>query len=219
VTAAPRPRPRKLRLLRWLPRQLLVSRASGTDGAIYLTFDDGPHPEHTAALLDVLDRHKARATFFLIGELARRQPDLVRRIAAEGHAIGNHSQTHPEFRALDLAAQLAEFDAAERTLRDIIGDVPVPLRTPRGALPPRLVARLAAQGRPIVFWSYDSLDYRRGEPTAVLAMMRQQPPRAGDIVLMHDDGPAAAQVLDVLLPEWRAAGLVARALPQAIGRR
>lgn len=218
MTAALRPRPRSLRLLRWLPQQLLVSRASGADGAIYLTFDDGPHPEHTAPLLDVLDRHQAKATFFLIGELARRRPDLVRRIAAEGHAIGNHSQTHPEFRSLGLAAQLAEFDAAERTLRDIVGPIPIPLRTPRGALPPRLVARLAAQGRPIVFWSYDSLDYRRGDSADVLAMMREQPPRAGDIVLMHDDGPTAGVVLDALLPEWRAAGLVARALPMATMR-
>jgi peptidoglycan/xylan/chitin deacetylase (PgdA/CDA1 family) len=212
------PRPRKLRLLRWLPPQLVVSRASAADGAVYLTFDDGPHPEHTAPLLDVLARHGAKATFFLIGKLARRRPDLVRRIAAEGHSIGNHSQSHPEFRSLDLAAQLAEFDTAERTLRDIVGGIPIPLRTPRGALPPRLVAQLAAQGRPIVFWSYDSLDYRRGDPADVLAMMRDQPPRAGDIVLMHDDGPTAGVVLDALLPEWRTAGLRARALPIGLAR-
>lgn len=217
MTGALHPRPRKLRLLRWLPRQLIISGASAADGSLYLTFDDGPHPEHTAPLLDVLGRHAAQATFFLIGEQARRQPELVRRIAAEGHAIGNHSNTHPEFRALDLATQLAEFDGAERTLRGIVGDRPIPLRTPRGALPPRLVATLAAQGRPIVFWSYDSLDYRRDDPATVLSMMRAQPPRAGDIVLMHDDGPAAGLVLDVLLPEWRAAGLVPRALPTQTG--
>ncbi len=218
VTVGLRPRPRSLLLLRCLPQRLIASTASAAGGSIYLTFDDGPHPQHTAPLLDVLGRHGAKATFFLIGESARRRPDLVRRIAAEGHAIGNHSHTHPEFRKLGLAAQLAEFDMAERALREIVGEVPIPLRTPRGALPPRLVATVAAQGRPIVFWSYNSLDYRRGDPADVLSMMRAKPPRAGDIVLMHDDGPAAGIVLDALLPEWHAVGLVARALPPTLGR-
>ncbi len=214
-----RPRPRKLALLRWLPDRLVVCRAAAADHALYLTFDDGPHPDHTAPVLDVLARHAAKATFFLIGDQAKRFPDLVRRIAAEGHTIGNHSQTHPEFRALPLDRQIAEIEAADDVLRAFVGGADIPFRTPRGALPPRLVAHLAARGRPIVYWSYDSLDYRRPDPAVLVAMLAEQPPVAGDIVLMHDDGPAAGTLLDALLPDWRARGFVLRALPPGIGRR
>jgi peptidoglycan/xylan/chitin deacetylase (PgdA/CDA1 family) len=214
---AMRPRPRMLALLRWLPRQLVVSTASAGAGTLYLTFDDGPHPEHTPAVLDTLARHGAKASFFLIGDQVHRFPELTRRIVAEGHGIGNHSHTHPEFRRLRLDAQLAEIDAADRELRAIVGDAPIPFRTPRGALPLRLVSALALRGRPIVYWSYNTLDYRRSDPADLLAMMRAQPPQAGDIVLMHDDGPSAAILLEALLPEWRAAGLHARALPPQAG--
>lgn len=217
VNAALRPRPRKLALLRWLPSSLVVSTAAGDHGAVYLTFDDGPHPEHTPRVLDVLERHGAHATFFLIGDMAARHPALVRRIAAAGHAIGNHSHTHPEFRRLPLPRQLDEIARADAALHGILGARPIPFRTPRGALPPRLVTHLAARGRPIVYWSYDTLDYRRPDAEQLLAMLRAEPPVAGDIVLMHDDGPVAATILDTLLPDWQAAGLRAVALPPGLG--
>ena len=79
------PRPRKLQLLRWIPRGIVKSRGSARDAAIYLTFDDGPHPEHTPRVLDLLARHGARGSFFVIGDKVRANPDLARRIAAEGH--------------------------------------------------------------------------------------------------------------------------------------
>jgi peptidoglycan/xylan/chitin deacetylase (PgdA/CDA1 family) len=212
-----RPRPRKLALLRWLPSTLVVSSADAGTGAVFLTFDDGPHPVHTPPVLDALARHGAQATFFLIGDLAQRHPDLVRRIAAEGHGIGNHSHTHPEFRGLPLARQMEEIERADAALRGIVGAREIPFRTPRGALPPRLVSHLAARGRPIVYWSYDTLDYRRPDPAQLIDMLRAQPPRAGDIVLMHDDGPAAGAILDAVLPQWRGAGLAVRGLPAGVG--
>lgn len=211
------PRPRKLALLRWLPSALVVSRARTYPPAVHLTFDDGPHPEHTPRVLDALARHGAQATFFLIGDMALRHPGLVRRIAAEGHGIGNHSHTHPEFRGLPLARQVEEIERADAALRGIVGDRPIPFRTPRGALPPRLVTHLAARGRPIVYWSYDTLDYRRPDPARLIAMLQARPPRAGDIVLMHDDGPAAPEILDAVLPRWLAAGLAVRGLPAGLG--
>ena len=108
------PRPRKLQLLRWIPGGIVKSRGSARDAAIYLTFDDGPHPEHTPRVLDLLARHGARGSFFVIGDKVRANPDLARRIAAEGHLLGNHSNTHPEFRALDLAQQLRELKQIKR---------------------------------------------------------------------------------------------------------
>ena len=207
------PRPRKLQLLRWLPGAIVKSRAPARGNAIYLTFDDGPHPEYTPRVLDVLARHGARGSFFLIGDKVRAHPDLARRIAAEGHAIGNHSNSHPEFRALSLPQQVRELALADIELERIDGQRDHLVRTPRGALPPRLVLDLARRGRPIVFWSYDTLDYRRGPAAEVIEMIRREPPQPGDILLLHDDGPAVIEVLEAMLPEWAARGLAPRALP------
>jgi peptidoglycan/xylan/chitin deacetylase (PgdA/CDA1 family) len=212
------PRPKKLALLRWLPQRLIASVGPAARGALYLTFDDGPHPEFTPQVLDALARHQAKASFFLIGDQAERFPDLVRRIAAEGHVIGNHSYSHPEFRRMDLVAQLDEIAAADRALTAVDGKALHPIRTPRGALPPRLALHLARRGRPIVFWSYDTFDYRREDAEPLLTMIRQTPPCPGDIVLMHDDGPVAAQLINALVPEWRAAGMSLLALPPEVGR-
>ena len=75
-------------------RRLLVARGPTQQGLVWLTFDDGPDPEHTPPLLDTLKACNVQATFFMIGMKAERHPDLVRRIAAEGHCIGNHSYHH-----------------------------------------------------------------------------------------------------------------------------
>ncbi len=208
-----RPRPKKLHLLRWLPRRMVTTIGPAADGALYLTFDDGPHPDYTPKVLDVLARHAVKATFFLVGTLVERHPELARRIVAEGHAVGNHSHSHPEFRQLALPAQLAEIDACDQALRKLVGAAPIPLRTPRGALPPALLWHLLHQGRPIIYWSYDTHDYRRRDSGELLRMLRAQPPAAGDILLMHDDGPASLDLIDALLPEWKARGLDPRALP------
>ncbi len=207
------PRPRKLQLLRWIPGAIVKSRASARDAAIYLTFDDGPHPEHTPRVLDLLARHGAKGSFFVIGDKVRANPDLARRITAEGHLIGNHSNTHPEFRALGLAQQLRELALADQALAEVGGGREPLVRTPRGVLPARLVLELARRGRPIVYWSYDTMDYRRGPPAEVIERLRDEPPQPGDILLLHDDGPAVIDILEAMLPEWTARGLLMRALP------
>lgn len=207
------PRPRKLQLLRFIPSAIVRTRGPAHGNSIYLTFDDGPHPQHTTRVLDTLDRHGAKGSFFLIGDKIRANLEVARRIAAEGHAIGNHSNSHPEFRAIGLAQQLRELELADEQLSRLDGKRGHLIRTPRGALPLRLVLELARRRRPIVFWSYDTLDYRRGPAAEIIAKIRREPPQPGDILLMHDDGPAVIEVLDTLLPEWAASGLVPRPLP------
>src|SRR6266849_2574451 len=74
-----------------------IAHVATRDAVAALTFDDGPHPEYTPRLLQILERHQARATFFMLGEKAHRYPELVQRVAQAGHAIGNHSWDHPVF--------------------------------------------------------------------------------------------------------------------------
>jgi peptidoglycan/xylan/chitin deacetylase (PgdA/CDA1 family) len=88
-------KPNKQQLLSLLPDAVVLTRGPRDGDALYLSFDDGPHPEHTPRLLDLLSENDAKASFFLIGKQVEKHPALAARIVAEGHALGNHSYTHP----------------------------------------------------------------------------------------------------------------------------
>jgi len=207
------PRPRKLWLLRWLPGAWMVTARPRGDRNLYLTFDDGPHPEHTPRILDFLAKHGIRATFFLVGKHAEAYPALVRRIVGEGHALGNHSYTHDDYGQASLAEQLAELDRTDRILADFDGLARHDFRPPRGRFSPLLLLRLALARRRIAYWSYDSLDYSQMPAEHLVALGLRYPPRGGDIVLMHDDHVTSLRMLEQLLPRWREAGYSMAILP------
>ena len=107
-----------------------VLRRLPSDKTIALTFDDGPNPAVTPRLLELLDRHGARATFFLIGQFARACPGIVREIADRGHTIGNHTQTHPSLVFLPKRRVVAELAACQRSIAAITGTAPSLMRPP-----------------------------------------------------------------------------------------
>ena len=207
------PRPRRLKVLRWMPNAWLTTAGPADGRAIYLTFDDGPHPEHTAPLLDLLAEHDARASFFLIGQQIERHPELARRIAAEGHTLGNHSFSHPRFETLSLRQQFEEIDRTDRLLTAINGRERHGFRPPRGVLSLPMIARCIRERRRILYWSYDSLDYSRRPAGELLDVIGRHPMRPGEIVLMHDDSQLSLDLLRELIPRWKAAGFALRALP------
>ncbi|WP_448243617.1 polysaccharide deacetylase family protein [Pseudoxanthomonas mexicana] len=210
------PRPRRLKLLRFLPNGWLATSGPAVAGrSLYLTFDDGPHPGFTPALLDLLAEHDAKASFFLVGREVERHGGLARRIAAEGHTLGNHSYSHPLFESLTLAQQMDEIARTERLLHGIDGRARHAFRPPRGVLTLPMLARLVSRRQRIDYWSYDSLDYSRRPVPELLETIRRYPPRDGDIILMHDDSEHSLQLLRELLPAWKAQGFVLRALPLA----
>lgn len=213
------PRPRKLHLLKLLPRGWVVIAGPETEHTLYLTFDDGPHAVHTPLLLDLLWLHGVRATFFLIGDRVGAQAPLVQRIVDEGHTLGNHSFSHPQFETLSLREQLDEIELTDRLLSRFDGAACHGFRPPRGVLPPRLLWHFVRNRRHIDHWSYDTLDYGRGDASALIELARQQPPRGGDILLMHDDGPASLEMLKLLIPEWKAQGFKLDALPREPGAK
>jgi peptidoglycan/xylan/chitin deacetylase (PgdA/CDA1 family) len=175
-------------------------------GAVYITFDDGPDPVHTAPLLELLARHDAKASFFMIGEQIEARPELAARIHAAGHTIGNHSLSHPKMRQLDRRSQLAQIEQTDLLLERIDGKRRHAFRPPNGRVTLPVLLACLARGHPLVLWSIDSLDYRL-DHDSVVAHLRRHPPVSGDIVLFHDDGECAQRALEVLLPEWRRAGL------------
>jgi peptidoglycan/xylan/chitin deacetylase (PgdA/CDA1 family) len=173
----------------------VVSRGSGDRRAVALTFDDGPDPITTPALLKLLRERRAVATFFVTGERAARHPELLAAMVADGHGIGNHSFRHDPLGAFRSANTLAaEIDATQRALKPL-GVEPLAYRPPMGITTPRLRRALAGSEMFVVNFSRRAWDggNRRIGNLAGRILKRVQP---GDIVLLHERLPDPARTAD-----------------------
>ena len=122
-------------------------------GEVSLTFDDGPDPEVTPAVLDLLDRYQMRASFFCIGEKASAHPALVREIASRGHSLENHSQCHsPAFAFFGLGRLAREVESVQRIIADLGGRLPSYFRAPMGMRSPLLDPIMARRGLRYACW-------------------------------------------------------------------
>ena len=165
-------------------------------GEVALTFDDGPHPAVTPAVLDILDRHGARASFFLIGARAAKHPDLVREIVRRGHQVESHTWGHrPWFACLGLGALRREVGRAQDVLTPLAGRAPRFVRAPMGLRTPLLDPVLHRAGLVHASWTRRGLDGISRDHRRVLARLLRGL-RAGDVLLLHDGG--SRTVLDVL---------------------
>ena len=154
---------------------------------IALTFDDGPDPVATPALLDVLLAHQARATFFCVGELAEANPEIVRRIVKEGHTLGNHSYQHKWWTNFLTGIPLeTEILRAQLALKDLTGAAPAYYRSPMGLTNPHLGPVLRALELRLISWDVRPFD--RGTPAEVTAARVSKAAGDGSIVLLHDGG-------------------------------
>lgn len=164
----------------------VLSQLETDERLCWLTIDDGPSDD-TPALLDLLDAHGAKATFFLVGERAAARPELVRAIAARGHGIGNHSQTHPQavFWALGPARMRREVLACQRVLEAVTGTAPRWFRAVVGHANPFLAAPLRAGGLARVGWSARGFDAVRDDVGGVIARIGDGL-APGAIVLLHE---------------------------------
>jgi len=177
---------------------------------VWLTIDDGPSTE-TPAVLDLLDAHAAKATFFVVGERAQARPELVREIVRRGHTIGNHSATHPagRFWALGPRRMDDEITRGQQILQDITGVAPRWFRAVVGFANPFVSAPLRRHGLGRVAWTARGFDAVVADPHKVLGLIERQL-RPGAIVLLHE-GAAHGRNVETL-------GLVLQRL-QALGYR
>jgi peptidoglycan/xylan/chitin deacetylase (PgdA/CDA1 family) len=185
----------------------VFTRFVTTGQEVWLTIDDGPDADDTPRILDLLDQHRARATFFVIGERAARQPQLVAEIIRRGHQVGHHTQTHPAgtFWCAGPARTRAELDGGLATLRQAGAPPPRWFRAPVGIKNLFLAGALAARGLRCAGWTVRSRDTMSRDPVAVAArVMRNVQP--GAIILMHE-GPTLDRRVRV-----RAIALVLEAL-------
>lgn len=207
------PRPRSLfkqagrAMTALLPRHVYLSRGPRRSRAVCLTFDDGPHPELTPRLLDLLAELEVPATFFVIGREAEKYPDVVRRIVAEGHAVGNHSYSHPRRETLTTQTMAEEIRLGSEALARIVGTPPTLFRPPRGQVTTRDLWRLWRGGITTVLWNVDPKDYNKKSADAVRDCFRGRAFQSGDLVLFHDIHPHAIEVLPELVASVRSRGL------------
>ncbi|GAB3380013.1 polysaccharide deacetylase family protein [Lysobacter fragariae] len=164
----------------------VLRRLPTREHCIWLTIDDGPSDD-TLAMLDLLDRHRARATFFVVGERAAQRPDLLREIARRGHSIGNHSHTHPQawFWALGPRQMRAQIAQNQATIAAITGNAPRWFRAVVGMANPFVSAPLRDLALARVAWTARGYDAFAGDPQVVVTRIeRDLVP--GAIVLLHE---------------------------------
>jgi len=192
---------------------------------IAITIDDGPDPVVTPAVLDLLDAHGARATFFCIAEQARAHGGLCREIARRGHSVQNHSLRHSHrFSMLGRRGLAEEIGRAQQTLADLTGQRPSFFRAPAGLRSPLLAPVLHRLDLQLVSWTRRGYDTVQRQPQRVLERLSDGL-AAGDILLLHDGHaartpagrPVVLEVLPALLQRLEAAALRPVTLPRAVG--
>jgi len=164
----------------------VLSRLPTNERVVWLTIDDGPSDD-TRAILDLLDRHAAKATFFLVGECAQARPELVADIVRRGHGIGQHSHTHPQawFWALPPSAMRAQIDQAQSALTFLTGARPRWFRAVVGMSNPFVAACLKRHALARVAWSARGYDAVLRDPAGVVARIERDL-APGAIVLLHE---------------------------------
>jgi peptidoglycan-N-acetylglucosamine deacetylase len=180
---------------------------------ISLTYDDGPNDPHTLKLLEVLEKHDVRATFFMIGRYVQQRPDIARAVTQAGHVIGNHTFNHPLLIFESAAQTRTELVDCRSALQDAIGEHSNLFRPPFGGRRPATLRIARELGLQTVMWNVTGYDWNA--PSAAVIekkVMRQM--RGGDVILLHDGGHSAlgadrAQTVsatDNLIRRYRDAG-------------
>jgi peptidoglycan/xylan/chitin deacetylase (PgdA/CDA1 family) len=186
----------------------LPAQAAG-QGAVAITIDDGPDPEVTPRVLQLLEREGAHATFFCVGERVLRHPDLAREMVRRGHCIENHSQRHRHnFSLLGPRGMRAEIARAQDAIEATIGVRPRFFRAPAGLRNPFLDPLLMRMNLQLASWTRRGFDTVNSDPNSVLARLTAGL-QGGDILLLHDGnaarGPQGQPVILEVLPPLLAA--------------
>lgn len=151
-----------------------------------LTFDDGPHPANTPRLLDLLKAKNVKATFYVVGTNAKRYPEIMRRIVAEGHEIGNHSVTHPNLSKLSADGVRNELRVCHEAIVAATGVAPRTMRPPYGAITSAQKSWIKKEfGYSSILWSVDPLDWKK-PGSSVVASRLVSGASPGGILLAHD---------------------------------
>src|ERR1700704_3730867 len=173
---------------------------------IAMTFDDGPSATLTPKLLDLLAAHHIKATFFVIGENVAEHAEIVARAAREGHEVGNHSWSHPNFGKMSDKSIRREMRRTDDVIKETIGTRPTLMRPPYGSLSSRQKRLIHDEfGYQIILWDVAPLDWKRPGPTVVCNRILKET-RPGSIVLSHDIHPGTIEAMPSTFDQLEAKG-------------
>ncbi len=169
---------------------------------VALTFDDGPNPEYTRRVLEVLKTNDAHATFFVVGTNAEQYQSVLREIVASGNEIGNHTYSHANLTEIDLADVEMEIDKVNRAVKKATGQKTNVIRPPYGAYNDVVLDKLE---QPVVLWDLDTEDWDSRDANTIVENILAEV-EDGDIILMHDIYDSTAQAVELLLPRLKEMG-------------
>jgi len=169
---------------------------------VALTFDDGPSPDTTPRLLDILQEKDVPATFFSLGNMARTNPDIIKRAKKEGHEIASHTLSHQNLIRLPAAAIQADIDEARAIIKSITGHSPHYTRPPYGNINDNV---RAAVGTPMILWSVDTEDWKTKTTESIVSITMSEV-HDGAIILMHDIHPTSVDAVPTLIDTLRKEG-------------
>ncbi len=199
------------------PGAIVVSGRMRALRSVGITFDDGPHPKNTSRILDTLDLHAARATFFLQGDMAVRNPALVREIVNRGHQIGNHGYAHCDAKFVTTHAYVSDVMRCQTVLEEIVGrEVARNFRPPFGHVAVGSTIALLRKKFRFVFWSLDSCDSFLPSASALVEHIKLQRIPPGSILLFHDDYAHTTEALPQLIAHLRQQALKMVALDELL---
>jgi peptidoglycan-N-acetylglucosamine deacetylase len=191
-----------------------------------LTYDDGPNTPHTLHLLEVLAKHNVRATFFLIGQNVQKRPDIARDIAKAGHALGNHTFTHPNLIFASAEQTETQLQQCQQAISDATGETPRLFRPPFGGRKPGTLQIARSLGLEPVMWNITGWDWK-GKPSNYIEKKIGKQIRGGDVILLHDgshavfgaDRSQTVTATDRLISRYRAEGFEFLTIPQMMESR
>lgn len=188
---------------------------------LYLTFDAGYENGCTEKILDILKTHNVKAAFFLVGNYIEKNPDLVRRMVAEGHIVGNHTMHHPDMSKLnDPEAFSQELTQLESLFTTVTGkELPKFYRPPQGVYSEENLKQAQKLGYKTVFWSLAYVDWNNdAQPSAEYAFQKLLPrTHNGAVVLLHSTSRTNAEILDQLLTQWEHNGYTFETIDRLFG--
>lgn len=187
-------------MLRLMEQELMEQ--SQTHPEVALTFDDGPSPKYTPLLLDGLKERNVRATFFLLGKNVKENQELVQRMQAEGHLLGNHTYNHVQLNKIPETTARQEILKTNNEIYEATGKYPEYMRPPYGAWKKNM--ELCVEMLP-VFWDIDTLDWKSQNVDAILKAAGEEP-EDGSIILMHDEYQTSVEAALLLIDRLKEKG-------------
>ena len=187
---------------------VIFSGTTACGKKIALTFDDGPHPVKTPKILDLLEKHGVKATFFIVGENAEAYPEIVAAEGAGGHELANHSYTHTRFSKLTVAEIKEEIERTDAAIKKAAGKSPKLFRPPEGAYSKDIVSIAEGMGKQTVIWTVDTMDWAKSPRDEIVENVKANV-TFGSIILFHDctrDGTFTLEALELLLPYLKSQG-------------